>query len=381
MITATLNSDIFLVLYGNTSVTLSPENFTILKDGINVGNDGVINLLNAPSRLCAVEGSGTRNLTVTGYKHINSTSLQDDINNGHPNILSDDLALKSILDLIIELSGSWGSIEVKLPIVYYPASYPPNIDIARLRGVLKSTGSDYYSLFTNADINQYSEVVPDKLPPYSAGNIIGYCPNASGNYIMYKSPETMNVSWRDDQVPLTFSILRIGKVDVDILSMYMNVPLGHRQDIPLNYSNYTFTQQVIAVSGEYSGNLIANTPTGVKNIAPFSFTIIKEKMPLVFTNGTFEQPDRFTTNYTVTIQSTSVSEIQLFGKIRLHTSSGIMDWIPSGAGLMITVPPNSTDTYTYTFATPDISYNILELGIGNYGLVTKYFTDRIILSI
>jgi len=119
-------------------------------------------------------------LTVIAKKHINSTSLAQDNDSfsGVKNTGVDDMSEVSKVEVIGTITGSRGSFPLYNCILYsFPSMWPPNIDISRLRMVLRSTGSDYYSLFTNANINKYGGSLVDKLPPYSIDKCIGYTPN------------------------------------------------------------------------------------------------------------------------------------------------------------------------------------------------------------
>lgn len=154
------------LLYDDNNQIVSPSGDEVIEGLIVSGN--ILN--NSTSSI----------LNLISKKHINSTSLAQDNDSfsGIKNTASDDMSEASTVEILGTITGSRGSFPLYNCILYsFSSMWPPNIDIPRLRTVLRSTGSDYYSLFTNSTLNKYGGSLVDKLPPYSIGKCIGYAPN------------------------------------------------------------------------------------------------------------------------------------------------------------------------------------------------------------
>lgn len=183
--TARLKSTINTLKVAGASYVLRSTDFNLYDDNGSlsaVGRDAAetidINFIGVP---VSVAGIGENSITITLYKHINSTSLPNDLDlyGGNKNTPADDL-FNSRYRLMGTLHHpTAGDFTIVMYLTYYAAVYPPNISTGRIRNALSSLGNSYSSLFGNAQINGLSQTRPDKIAPHRAGELIGYSPTYS----------------------------------------------------------------------------------------------------------------------------------------------------------------------------------------------------------
>lgn len=378
-----------LSLYGSTIIQITPADFLITVDGnipVRQPNE-IFELVLTPQSYASVGGDGSNLITITGYKHINSTSYSDDLNNVHPNLYNEDLSPIRQLNIVGTLTSSvWGMADISIPILYFPAVYPPTIDVARIRNVLRSSGTDYGTMFSNAIVNKYSKVIVPTIPPFQPVSLIGYTPNAIGNWSLIKDmPDIITTPWTDDTVNISTIVRRLGVVDQDITGISIEFPHGGPVSLPMNRSNNRLTRVDNFPTGVYSIVLRAQkNDLSLITLGSVQFNVVNEPSPLSYSNGYFTIISYEKVSYTMTIRNTSSNPITLFAKAHIIGQSGLnthdSGLIPSGVGIIANIPPNSTDSYIFNFFTgfPSGQYtvNSILFKLGNANIVNTYYTDE-----
>ena len=256
MAEAVLKESVRIMLVAGDTVDITGSDFIYYNNAGNVDSSGDSSAVFSQTVVSGAGGIETRttSITIKSFKHIRSTSIQEDIAGTKGNTYTEDLSPVDEVRLRGILNHSNGSAyPFSIIFKYFPAAHAPNIDIARLRNVLRSSGNDYAGIFTNANINNFAPVKPNKSSPYSAGSLIGYAPNYVP-VILEMDSGTVYVSGSTS----TFKLVVPVYVGVGVSSLYAlnsirtSTPGMRNITMKLPRGSYTFNNYYIYDGVQYS---------------------------------------------------------------------------------------------------------------------------------
>lgn len=223
--------------------------------------------------------SGTRTIEMHFTRHINSQSIQDDIDGNHGNSSIEDLSASRTVHLIGSLIHPVGGIyEINELFVYTPAIHPPNIDIVRIANNLRNSYRDAYNVFTNATINALSLVKPAKVSPFSFGSLIKYAPNYMPVFVLPTQSGTIQLSEGQSFYAATTTVLT--NVSENVTAIFvLGLNLGVTKNILSVYKEvypgtHTFNNYCTILGADYSlGSLTYNILPAIQTIFEVSTSV------------------------------------------------------------------------------------------------------------
>lgn len=258
MADAKWNSDKPLALIGGSpeygQLQISPTDFKFEGSMLPSNfNDTFVDLMISECKGIKIEVEPHGSLiTVTAFKHINSTDHADDFAaclpdsvEGIPNKTGDDL-----------YNGTWlikGSIRREDSSIwyfdlygrYYAAIWGRYINIPRLRKALNSVGNGYHSIFSTAVINPHSPSKPDGTKPHSISEIIGYCPTVKGGFDgSMDVASVINIPWNLTDYKCTATVYRM-----PVGATGNQISAGNSV---IDMTNKSYSQQVVSL-GSWNG--------------------------------------------------------------------------------------------------------------------------------
>lgn len=170
------------ILIGGESKTITMDDFDFYSNNV------LVPILSGSYQVTIVQSTGKiyvtpepSQLTVSAYKHVNSTSFSDDYNNGHPNTWAEDTSAPSqwVVSGVFHIEAD--DYYFILQGMYFAAMHKPAISVSRLKNVIGVTANTYSGIFTTNNINKYSPIKSDKVTPHKASEWVGYCHRITGN--------------------------------------------------------------------------------------------------------------------------------------------------------------------------------------------------------
>lgn len=256
-------------LVAGGSITVTTNDFNYFDDNnnpISVPSGAYDIEITAKQRVSVVTDAGS--MTITAYKHLNSTTDANDVNNVTPNTYKEDSA-RSTFSVTGNIDVDGDLYNFTVDGIYFAALYPPNISASRLYSLIGVSGSHTYSnIFTSTNINKYSLKKSDKQEPHNASEFIGYSHSLEGNIMAITDTQSAIVNRQG--IGILFDVYKMPVIDdnINLNSIRLTlIPVGggtsYNSDT-YNLSSITYKEGIVNITNNntlMSDDVRSYTPT------------------------------------------------------------------------------------------------------------------------